>query len=415
MTPPSFWTGFASTTLVAVVWSIALLAHGETISAPSVIADILERIARETRSNFEKIETWKGEYEIVTESRDSTKRRLMSNEAVWDGKPYSTVIEASLAFCIAPEKELWQIDYEQLKPVAFVGQDGKSIPFKSGRFVQQSILTPEQYLSFRPRQTYGELEGFGTSLGIGQRRSRVAFVKHRTDSDADTSTTGALIDPLLFFGNGSLHTWERCDMYARGIREAKFSQEQLSRIYMEEQETEKGTEYWFRVKYNVDTPKANEALETTEIYSEAKGLNLVRWYKERAGKRYETWEFDYSNESDILYPEIVRIEKTALTDGVRDLSGTYRCKQCSFNDPIDGADFGLEAFDLANGERVADEIAGTVKAFKDNSLVPLGDFGYGIQDPSSAGISRWFIAANIVVVLGLLIFVTRNRLKSHRA
>jgi len=375
------------------------------------LADFLELVAAKTRSNVSQISTWKGTYsfecrrifdervkriiqERFTEVEDDNLRERLRNGLERVGVS---------RFVLDRNINSIYMTYEPgLSPDAPGGlADTRDI----------DIVTPEHHLAINPDLTMGELPHYPcttVSLGlVGYRRE----VKERYKI---VRFGGRLVDPLFFFGTGSLPIWDWCEAVASGFRGGKLTRDQMSRFRLNSRAVDDDIIYDVEVRYKWDASDPEDRKVVTYTFLESAGLNLIKWKKQRGEVVSESREMIFDSKEGIYYPSEVVVRRFD-NSGNETFYKRYTIEECMFNHPVDEKTFSWQGIAPQNGTRIVDEIEQVMYVYSDGELIDPEDYtpplAIEVAD-AEAESGLMFLWINILVVTFLVCLLAVKRFKS---
>ncbi len=341
---------------------------------PAAKSTVLELLSLHTRSNYERITSWRGVYAVHQESYLSPEYvREAFGRNLPPGRPSALIRAAEATFRFTIDMDSRSIyrerDTTSLRFVTADSREPVEIPLV-GATDGRSIVTSQHYAYFNPK------EGPMTRPELAQYpEARDKRVAHRAPTEhADDKHFGELMDPRRFFQtNPAMKFWEELDVYLSAVQgkdgaEAQRSAAELLRI---EEATHSGST-WYRIQHFMGPPQ--ERLIGTSIWSPVDGYHPVSVSYAMADERGDPgmkvgqsllWK--WKSVDGIFVPEVVSEEmRDYASPGAIRLRRVSVLEECALNEPVDPQQFEYAALGLEPGELILDEIDQTVLVMGSN-------------------------------------------------
>lgn len=382
--------------------------------------ELLEMIVEKTKSNYEKIHTWEGEYTVKLVQK-------VSQEQVADlfNKPVDIPADASLkqkytfdvTFALDIGHDSYYSDYKSRHTVFMDGASGKTFAYPDDNVKEvKSIITPEHYLHFRP---FVEWPGFGFLPNHPQAQNKRAVFREPLEN-ASKQSLGDLLDPRDFFGLSPLQKyWDELNMYAQALSgKAGDEMKQKAKELLHAAKTELGNDTLYRVSITLMGADGNKTHSIME-FSSIGGFNPVRHRLSKSNNGSQplnstTW--NWKRFEDILLPERVVQTHYSREDGSRIYHREVQLTKVSLNQVLPPDTFTYLGLGLNNGELIVDNINQVVELMKDGKPVELAAFDAEyIPQKEISYRKALFLAANIIILFVVFIIIWQKRLSRKKA
>ncbi|MDR2344950.1 MAG: hypothetical protein LBE18_02690, partial [Planctomycetaceae bacterium] len=357
-----------------------------------------------SKSNYEKIKTWQGEYTFVERFVfDGESAKMVANKIkVKLPSEFITIQKGKFTFCIDILTDSLFVDYLH-ESISLEDLSGNSIPLKKDAqnnlddmlMHVVSIVTPKEFYSFYKNHTLGSYPDLGDRIDRG---GRVAF--RYPSMDTATKIIAVLVDPRKFMICGDEFFWERCQEIASKIHPLHIkTDESDSNLYLNEIVDSKSVRYQIYNDFNGEDHTVFEY-----IVDGNSAFNVIK-YANGAGfidKGYTMHEkniCEYKKVDDVYIPSIVEknLGETSKK-GLFQSSNRYELVKAEINKPIPADFFTIKQLGLENGDRFYDEI--------ENKLFDVVDNGKIIPMKPGTSISwqpkRISIIRIVLIVIGCL-------------
>jgi hypothetical protein len=346
---------------------ILACATSETCRADEPVdrVQVLQRLARTTRANYERIQSWQGSYtfhdRFYHEANTLPKDVQLSEEAKLqpvlgkdNGRIRFAVDTKSNSIYTTTEPAHPQL-YEEIQTGRILGKSGGT----GGS--QFSVITPEMYLAFEPlRTSYRTLDAHPV-----RPTGRMAIQQHPSAAELLIGITNLVVDPRETFSIDGAKFWDRCDFYARSLLGVS-AEEGLSPKLMRAAENslfvtriEDDGRKVFQVIYQ---PPVGNHLEELR-FDERVGYNPVTYRSNGPvikkhgrsgliGKEYR-WNYRYDAEADVYVPSEIRL--TLFHGEVVTFERILFLEESLLNRPLDKSTFTFEVLGLETGDRLWDK------------------------------------------------------------
>jgi hypothetical protein len=186
----------------------------------SMYIEILQAIETQTKANYEKIGSWQGEISIVEEdhhygSNAAVRMFIDKDSPAANSQHICRKITANTEFAIDIVGDKLYCSFEPFVQCKAIDLNLNAPTIESVQYSRIiSIVTPEEYIDYRPDHDYGPIGGLlNSSESIG----KVAF---RLPAGKAERKRGDIRDPRLFFNYGdSKKIWETLSSTRKNIQE----------------------------------------------------------------------------------------------------------------------------------------------------------------------------------------------------
>ncbi|MDR1477986.1 MAG: hypothetical protein LBJ00_03500 [Planctomycetaceae bacterium] len=383
--------------------------------------DVFKMIGNQSKSNYEKIKTWQGEYEI--------------EETNYSGKiaeDFAKSIEAVLPpdFCIV-QKGMFRFFIDIRKDCLFVDykQDAVSINEVSGTPIvlnkksqkllkdnylkhQITVINPKEVLTFEKKELLASFPELGDR---DDRVGRVAFRRIRTPYAVKTIAN--FVDPRSFFTFGDNQFWDFCLKVSSKERPLYVKSEtNESRVYLRRSANGNQNRYQIYLDF---VGRSNLVFEY--IVDGSASFN-VTFYANGHGSVEKGYvpitkqHCEYSKISDIFLPSVFEysVGETKYPN-VLMLTRKLKLLNAVVNQPVPKELFNIESLGLDDGDRLKDEIKNQLFELVDKEIVPVNSVKKNSGNRQGvATVARLiFIVVGIVLIVIGTVLKVRNKMR-HR-
>jgi hypothetical protein len=367
--------------------------------------EILKMIAAQSKANYEKIQTWQGEYEIEEiQYIDSIMGKEVANAYKIPVSTFYKSTNGYFSFKIDMKSNSLSINF---KTNDYLILDPAKTPIKNIKIPgteQISIITPEHYLHFLPNVLYGsftEYESFDPSM-----LTRASFREPVVSSQK--KNLAEIPDPRSFFVFGGRTIWEATTLWVdilsenHGINNVFVGKQidNVSNIFMiqrtiNNKEKKRLTKYRFIIDANAACNVVKYSIITESLGAPPPTLiEDISWY--------------FKEENGIFLPfsGVQRFGLTNSKDFRFERKLNYRTIEV--NSLIDKKMFSFTQLGMKNGDRYVDTILKKISTFEDGKLLS--------KDTNKRIILKWnfiriifFITGIVLIIIGLLGKIKKNK------
>jgi len=337
------------------------------------VPEVLTMISESTKNNYEKIKSWQGKLDIVTEylyDGDRAKEIFAEdiNASCEAPKKLLEHRETDIEFYLDAENELLYVEYynDSAKPLRYIDlENSRDLEAKGVLATRRAILTPEYQIDCTA-ETMRD--------GVVTSRKAVKNARPKTGSGCEGHP---VYDPRGSLSVGE-PVWEFFPMLIDYIKEHGGYSVGGVDFQVEERKTEDTNDY--RIIMPARIQQGDEKFLIHEmVFSGENGFNIV------------SYETAYRNKNDLnkiilkrvilkykVYDDVYvthhRLEKVyEPQDGELNTEKTIIFKGQKVNESIPKQTFTYENLDLKNGDKFVDTIEGKEYIFQDANLVPITD------------------------------------------
>lgn len=324
------------------------------------IPNVLTMISAQVRSNYDRIKTWEGKIEVVTDTIYKGARAEKVFKTRTDGKgeiPKVVIrhIEGKRQFVVDLEKDLLYTKLSRENPPYYMDfQTGRDLGTKSMPWYVVSIVTPEHHVHCT-----------GDTMRDGVVISRRAVKQARPKGSTCASLMPSVYDPRESFipGRPIWETFPQVLQYTSEHGEINVAGNPLK----VEECTDGGiTEYRVQLPGNVSP---EEYIFMTMVFSSEKGFNITSLETTKSnGKllRKNTWDYDLVN--GVYVPSRTTEQIFERKNGELSYEAKYTFKNAKTNHPISQETFTYKNLGLKNGDKFVDRILDKEYTYQDGEL-----------------------------------------------
>ncbi len=395
---------------------------------------LLETIALQMRSNFERIETWSGtcSFSDWVRSNDPNPSfgadgliregvRVIAEPvtvpeviAKHEGpKPgYWRLMRGTITFSLDNINGRLHTFVDSSDPVIFVDvANGTQMTTGKPGFGRHLIVNPEEMFEYDVRENRGQIPGFTSLPWLPASGSRVLFRRASENSRRDTQS----FDPRDCFFQGQYSTkkprsyWSHCERHAGWVVNPKYAEMESivgsadhAPVYTHTFTSKSGTKTSWKYDGNV----------SFNVIDDSQFQNGVLSWQRRS---------KFQAVSEIFVPaEMTVIHTREDEDGTIHPSfiRTITMQKTVLNSPVSDDEFNVGQFRFRYGDRMVDEIKGSLSVYDGAKYVPAEEFVVDdaklnpakvvIQDskqktdgPKPRG-NRWLLIINGLVFLSII-------------
>lgn len=378
---------------------------------------VLELLSAQTRTNYERINTWTATYAIHSEQYLSPAFVADFGKRLPAGSTAALTQEFEILFKVAIDMNSGSVyresDTTKFRLLTTDARKPVHIPGVSP-VDNRSIVTSEHYVYFAPKDppaTYSVLPDHPEAQNK-RRARRVSTDEAQAKHHAD------LMDPRLFFRCSTLSMfWEELDMYVPSIQGKDGAEKQrLAGERLRIDEAAHAGSTWYRIRVLITFPDGR--VDTvTSIWSPEAGFNPVSLTFTAKGEdpprvtKSLVWQ--WKSVDGIFVPAVVsEVWRPAELGGLNSYKRTAVLKECSLNTPLHPDQFQYAALGLGSGDLIQDEIEQAMFVMGANGRPKrLAAFHQPYVPRSSGRENAWFwlIAAGIGLVALVVAFAWYRR------
>ncbi|MDR2171009.1 MAG: hypothetical protein LBP59_12775 [Planctomycetaceae bacterium] len=367
---------FLFSLLVTSGFSFGALEEGKLTVPIEEPLKIFQMIGEQSRSNYEKIKTWQGEYAFEERFVFSSNMSQLIEKNIGAKLPSEFVMiqKGKFIFCIDIRKDALFVDYhpesvllEDISghPIS-LEKDAKNKLEKTSLKRIVSIVTPKEFYSFDKNSQIGSYPK------IGDKEDRVGRVAFRYPS-TDSHKIGIKVDPRTFMVCGGEFFWIHCQRIADKSRPLRIKTDANdSNVYLNEIGSSKSIQYQIYYDFN-----GRENMVFEYIVDGNSAFNVIK-YANGAGfidKGYTIREkniFEYKKVDDIYIPFV--FEKNlgeTSKNNLFELCNRYELLKTEINKPLPPDIFTIERLGLEDGDRYYDKVKNKLFEMIDGKIVPM--------------------------------------------
>jgi hypothetical protein len=386
----------AETAIPSLSWSEVDAAKGVAI---------LDMMATQSRTNYEKIRTWLGTYTVQSVL-------LMRKEEI-PGKPdmpggvfLSAEFDVDFVADMATSRIFRSTESHTFNWISRENGSRLDIPSKES-YGERSLVTREHYVRFDPNNVISSLDVLPDHPDAQNKRIGYVDVKEL----ADRQNGQDLLDPRSFYGNSfGRMFWE----YFEGYKSEVSSPEVTARVF----ESDGPGGKWYRICRPYNDVKYGKTFAIF-IVSPESGFNPVRYISAvdiDGAKPQQERRLAWTKCDEIYVPQTAGmfIYEDPGSDKV-----TYHrqaiLKQCKLNEELASDQFEYRALGMKDGDVLVDNIKKVVYMIRDGKAKDLGAFG-----DKYASVEKWtwgrkeVAIASMALALLLLVLVCHRRMDAAR-
>jgi hypothetical protein len=376
----------------------------------------IQRLKAAVEANFKRIDTWQGTFAF---SETTTMRGGQFGETLAAQHNLDLPAELSSAgqieFVVDNTRESYWTAFQPSGPIVAknlaqpIQPESRIVPDPQ---VVETIVTPADYLHFRPKRLYRQLLDYRTLQAAIGKGTKVAFrdpVAKRGGSNASDQ-----VDPRGFFAHfhNARPIWEALEGDMRDALELRAVPPAADRPSIDVIEVRSGDEAIYKIRHTIPRPDLTIVLEKT--FSSQAGLNLVEYQEmlDRNGdiESTKSRRIVYDRRGEIFIPQWINdvngSDKNSAT-----FHRNYNLVSYRLNDRVPHDTFTVAKFDLKQGDRFLDRIE--KKLF-------FQDGGKFIEAPklepttrSRSAMRLAIFAINALLIVGLLVTLVLRMLRAH--
>ena len=377
--------------------------------------DLMAMFAAQTRSNYERIRTWSGRYDLVDRvlCRELTFKRkadLGKDVDVTDAGPGESVIKGSFIVRRRLRVE-FDIDVPGNKLRTSCSQDGMTvieaaddgddteIAVEALPIDSVSIVTPEHYLHTRADAIQPADSDKPDDIRVIR-----GVVRDPPEVSEAFNKYSSVVDPRIWFGCGGRSFYNNFEVLAGALAKGQDVMLRIKKdtnpanesIYLVDKESFVGSVNGPRMleSYRIDAKVGFHPIEVSEVYPDGTTRTRIRW--------------EYKKVNGVFVPETYVVRKFG-TQGDIQFERRAVLANCAINDDIPSDVFTYKGLGVEDGARVADRILGKDGTLLDGKPVLVDKFGTVPSKAASFASARTILVSVNIGILCLVVLWFVNR------
>jgi hypothetical protein len=373
---------------------------------------VLEFLVNQTRSNYEKIKTWKGAYDVST--KEYLSEEYVANafgdrlsEEEWNPLIQAINIHLNFVIDVQNDKAFRQLKSEELAFFKIGSKDKVSVK-GAGKSDFNSSVTSEHFLKFDPNEV-ATYSAYPDHPDAQDKRVARRFPNERAVGQHHSD----LVDPRLFFSESGMADSKFWDLLGpcllaingEGGTEAK---KWADGIRVDESNVSGST--WYRIRIPFD---ANVRTMTT-IWSPEAGYNPVALTSISSGHVEKQIKWKWKKDDEIYVPSDVTEFWQPIDSEVPTFKRHAELTENTLNQPIQSNQFDYVGLGMKDGDLVLDEIEQVVYVLRDDELEKLARYGekYTPLSKATSSSRSAFITLNVLIISALAaLWILKSRQK----
>jgi len=329
------------------------------------IPNVLNMISKQIRSNYERIKSWEGKIEVVTDNiyKGAGAEKVFKTRTDGKGETPRTIInhrEQIIEFCVDTDKGLIYTGYYPTKPLEYIDlESGRKLKANS-RIVasrRRSIVMPEY-----------QIDCTADTMRDNVVMSHIAVKQARPKDSTCASNTHPVFDPRECFvvGRPIWETFQRLLQHMELHGEVSVDGYALK---VEERKNGNDMEYRIQIPGKVSP---TDYLFKTMVFSGNKGFNIISLETtDHNGKLFQrrTWNYDLVN--GVYVPSKTAKQIFERENGELRYEEQYTYKNLKVNQPIPVETFTYKNLGLENGDKFIDKIENKEYTYQDRKLIEV--------------------------------------------
>lgn len=260
-----------------------------------------------------------------------------------------------------------------------------------------SVVTPEHWLHIQDNIRIQQIKGFDQVQGIDE--SAGARVAYRDPKEAikKYAKMGKTIDPREFFGDGPTRVATLFDLYVNGLDDSQMTPPADTLLSMTEKADGNNKTYELTHKY------PNMKNSNVFVFESKNGFNPTTWKYLKDGKLFERKNWTYARTDEMYFPSLYTFEVYNVEGSKAAYSRRIELVKVASNVPIEDSTFSVDRLNLADGERLQDNIKQELVVFNKGKFVQPKDYRFIPISRTDSGRSNVVLFA-LVAPLVLLLF-----------
>jgi len=328
------------------------------------IPEILNLISSQMRTNYELINTWRGEVHLSIDriNQGDTAEKLFRLYTLGNGdipKILLKHVEITIEFDLNNEKDLLFVNQNSEKPPRYTDfETGRDLGTKMITDRSKTIVTPEYYLRSSPNTT---------RAGVVLNRKAVKTKREKARMGCHDGMS-PIYEPRDSFG-ARRTIWETFPRLVQHINEHGELNVDGYRLKVEEQK------YGDVTRYLVQRPakiSPEEYIFVKMVFYSENGFNVVSYeVTDQNGKasRLLTWEYELV--SGVYLPKKMTEERFEGSNGELSYHRESTFRNLQLNQPIPEKTFTYKNLGLKNGDKFTDKIEGKEYTYRDEKLIEV--------------------------------------------
>ncbi len=384
--------------------------------------EVLQFLSLQVKQNYESIDTWSGTYKYQDKLRLSPELISQALERIddlklenYDGASALRRLENGVVrFSMDRESDSLNTSLEALDQKVRDLVNDVDIAWPIDLAFQRSVITPEHYLHFEPRERYGR---FKSVLGMEPSHGPTAF--REAVSETDTRWHGILVDPRkLFGGTRESNSWETLAECADAV--SRFPDHEIDGKLMIEVKRgvhESGTCY--RVEGTAIVGETT--VERIAIYEERVGFNLTsrRDRVPSTGVVEKDVCRDYRSIDGTWVPSLYHTQWMTKDGRSKAFERYLVLEECVLNEKLPLDRFTYAGIGVPDGSRVIDRIEGVGYVYENGELLqpfPFYSGGDATRPAAPQSVRRFGVASRLaltvlctVALVAVVVLVRRHK------
>jgi hypothetical protein len=332
-------------------------------------------LAARSRSNYEKIKSWKGSYRFSV--RQYLNKDFVAGLPVPTGKAEPLMQEFEFDEKFAVDTASGDLYRDKTNGSMRFQRIGSNEPFvipNVGPGYGRSVITEDRCLEFRPDER--ATTAFLPDHPEAQNKRIVSCYPRR---EHERMLAGDAPDPREFFNTDpGNQLWSGAELYAQALR-GRHGMEQFKevarRLTISAADGPGGRWYWEQTRLN--GPDAAKDLYSTVIWSPQAGYNPVLHFlswNTPDGLRESMSEWQWKDLDGTQIPSAFTSATYHAPDGGLSNERTAKLHDCVLNEPLDPHQFDYQGLGASDGDVIVNYIDRVVYSFRGGKTVKLGNF-----------------------------------------
>ena len=222
------------------------------------------------------------------------------------------------------------------------------------------VVTPQFAYEFYSELEQAQLDEFPPLESLDRSGGRLV-----TKLSPDDTRSIRTITPWDFFSNGSYPFWEHARLYADALRNGRVKRTKVLKS------PDLPDRFALLASYN-----SGKVIAT--VFDSTYGFNPTHWFL-KFGEEDSTVDsrfFEYQELGEIHVPSKCVFVSTREFDGKRTLAmiREFEARETSINETISNSEFGVESFQLVDGERLVDKVENKLLVKSKDGFVPAASY-----------------------------------------
>ena len=336
--------------------------------APSDRDATLKLLLAEMRSNFDKIQTWKGEYSFQDKVRMTSKMMndMFGTERQAGASDVLRIEQGTILFALDSKENLLYTSFQLKRQEAReTGGDFEDVQLPVDRqlFFQKSLISQDDYVSFEPNMQFSRFLDLPSEEG---ELTAVAF-REATEKSKGLQES-VVVDPRFFYGtNDRTFFWN--DLQACIDFDMVSTSTEIRRIT-----SEKGTHY--QVDLMAPFGQDQSRMVGTYEFAEEYGYNPISFsFGAMNATPLKEISWEYRLENGIYVPSRIRSVSISGDGKLIRFERILELQNVTLNKKIDSNTFTYTGIGLKDGDRIVDRIERIGLVIRNGQPVKFADFG----------------------------------------